>query len=207
MGMVGVGPFEHLRSRVVRAATILLPVVAILLLSMLFIVARQVNPDGVQVDSVDISERAQSRQLTMPRFTGVTRDGTTFDLSARTALPDMEDPRRMTADALRLVLGDAADPDGTRWATLIADMGEIDTADRTAILTGDVRIETSTGYRLRSQRLDGTFAAFEIVSPGPVDGDGPLGTLQAGGMRLSETDGRQTIVFTDGVELVYTPPT
>ena len=205
--MAKAGPLDAFHSRLVRIATVLLPVFALGLLSTLFILARQVNPDdAIPISDVDVSSRAQKQQLTRPRFTGVSKSGTTFDLAARTALPDLEDPRRMVADDLQLILGEALDPIDGQWAVLTADTGDIDTGTREVILTGDVRIDTSNGYRLRSERLDGTFVEFEVISPGPVNGDGPLGTLDAGGMRLAETNGERTMVFTDGVELVYTPP-
>ncbi|SFJ68475.1 LPS export ABC transporter periplasmic protein LptC [Jannaschia pohangensis] len=196
---------ESLHSRLVRMAKLVLPVLALMLLSTLFLLARSVNPDdAIPVADVDVSERARDQQLTMPRFTGVSQDGTAFDLSARLARPDPTDPRRMTAEELRLVL------DGLNGgqSTVISNAGDVDTARRTLVLTGDVKIETSTGYSLTTDRLEGSLGRLDVVSPGPVSGDGPLGRLRAGEMRLNEdADGGTRLLFTGGVDLLYQPPT
>ncbi|SDY38186.1 lipopolysaccharide export system protein LptC [Jannaschia faecimaris] len=197
-------PTTPLRSRIIRSATLILPVLALALLSTMFLLARKVNPDdAIPYAEVDVSERARDQQLTMPRFAGVSQGRTAFDLSARLALPDPEDPRRMSAVALRLVLNDA----GGGRATVISDAGDLDTAERTIVLTGDVRVETSTGYVLRTDQLEGSLAGLAIVSPEEVTGDGPLGKLRAGSMVLTEDEnGSALMLFTNGVDLLYTPP-
>lgn len=198
------GPIDPLRSRMVRLATLVLPVLSLMLLSTLFLVARRVNPDNaIPFAQVDVSTRAREQQLTMPRFAGVSSGRTAFDLSARRARPDADDPRRMTADALRLVLDGA---DGGR-ATVVSDGGEVDTGERLVTLSGDVRVETSTGFSLRTDRLEGSLGVLSILSPGEVTGVGPLGDLRAGAMALTEdATGAARLLFTDGVDLLYTPP-
>lgn len=194
-----------LHSRIVRLATLVLPVLALGLLSTLFLVARRVNPDdAIPFANVDVSMRARDQQLTMPRFAGVSQGRTAFDLSARVARPDPADPRLMSADALRLVLEDT----GGGGATVISNTGDIDTAERAIVLTGDVRVETSTGFILRTDRLEGSLATLSIVSPGEVTGSSPLGRLRAGTMALVEDDdGVAKLMFTNGVDLLYVPPT
>lgn len=198
-------PTSPLHSRLVRLATLILPVLALALLSTLFLVARRVNPDdAIPFADVDVSMRARDQQLTMPRFTGLSQGRTAFDLSARTARPDAADPRRMSADVLRLIL---RDPGGGR-TTVTSEAGDIDTAERDIVLTGDVRVVTSTGYELRTERLEGSLGRLSVVSPGNVTGSGPLGTLRAGTMALGEDgDGVATLLFTNGVDLLYVPPT
>lgn len=202
--MASRAPAKPLYSRLVRLATLALPVLALVLLSTLFLLARRVNPeDAIPFASVDVSERARDQQLTRPRFTGMSGGATAFDLSARLARPDRDSPQKMEAEALRLVLNGE---DGGR-ATVISDRGDVDTEVRSIILTGDVRIDTSTGYALRTERLEGSLATLSIVSPGPVTGDGPLGDLRAGGLTLTEDETGQTrMLFTDGVDLLYLPP-
>jgi lipopolysaccharide export system protein LptC len=191
-------------TRLVRALRVLLPVAALALLSTLFLLARTVDPDdAIPFAEVDVSERARQQQLTAPRITGVSAGGTAFRLQAADARPDPEDARRLSADAMRLTLrdGDAA------GAVVTAGRGIADTSARSVVLEGDVRVETTTGYEFRSDRLEGTLGRLRIVSPGPVAGSGPLGDLRAGTMLLEEdAAGRQTLAFTGGVDLVYRPP-
>lgn len=202
-------PLRHraggLHSRAVRLGTLILPVAALALLSTIFLLARSVNPDdAIPFAAVDVSERARDRQLTTPRFAGVSTKGTAFALSAREARPDATDPRRMSADAVRLELGG----DATGRATVVSDAGEVDTAARTVLLDGDVRIETSSGYDLRTERMQGSLGRLEVVAPQEVRGTGPMGRLRAGAMRLDEdAAGAPRMVFTGGVDLLYLPPT
>ncbi|WP_299817564.1 LPS export ABC transporter periplasmic protein LptC [uncultured Jannaschia sp.] len=196
---------DNLHSRVIRLIRILLPITALVLLSTMFLLARRVNPeDAIPIAEVDVSERARERQLTRPRFTGVSQEGTNFDLSARVARPDADDPRRMSADAMELVL---SDPAGGR-SQVRSDRGQIDTGTRRIALDGAVRIETSTGYRVDTDRLEGTLGRLDVVAPGEVTGEGPLGTFRAGALRIDEDEGGAVrMVFTDGVNLLYRPPT
>ncbi|WP_179381074.1 LPS export ABC transporter periplasmic protein LptC [Jannaschia marina] len=203
--MLDRSPSNPLYSRLVRLAALVLPVLALLLLSSMFLLARRVNPeDAIPLATVDVSERANDQQLTMPRFTGVSQGRTAFDLSARAARPDSANPRLMSAETLRLVLEDT---DGGR-ATVVSRRGNVDTGTRTIELLGDVRIDTSTGYALRTEALSGTLGTLAVEAPGEVRGEGPLGTLRAGGMSLTEDPetGAGRLVFTNGVDLLYTPP-
>jgi lipopolysaccharide export system protein LptC len=104
---------------------------------------------------------------------------------------------------MRLIL---RDEDGAE-ALVLAQEGTIDTDSRTVLLEGAVRIETGTGYDVRSDRLEGALDRLDLVSPGPIAGVGPLGEIAAGTMRLTEdAAGRQRLVFTGGVDLLYLPP-
>ncbi len=196
---------EGLRSRAVRIAALLLPVAALALLSTMFLLANRVNPDdAIPFAAVDVSERARDRQLTRPRFAGVSSRGTPFALTAERARPDAADPRRMSAQAPRLVLGTGE----ADRATVAAEAGEVDTGARTIALAGDVRIDTATGYALRTAAMEGTLGRLRVVAPGEVRGTGPLGRLRAGAMRIDEdAAGAVRLVFTGGVDLLYLPPT
>ena len=195
---------DRVHTRIVRGAKIALPLIALAILSLLFLLARRIDPaDAIPISEVDVSERARDLQLTAPRVSGVSGAGTAYRVTAATARPDADDPRRMSFGTLRLDIGDAAG--GT--AEVTARTGAVDTGARRVALDGDVRIDTSTGFALRTERLDGTLGQLDVSAPGAVRGTGPLGTLSAGAMRLSEdAQGRRTMAFTGGVELVYTPP-
>ncbi|UWQ18290.1 LPS export ABC transporter periplasmic protein LptC [Jannaschia sp. M317] len=189
----------------VRAGRVILPVTALALLSTLFLLARTVNPDdAIPFADVDVSERARDQQLTAPRFAGVSREGTEFALSANTARPDAADPRIMEADQVVLDLIDMSGGE----VMVQADMGRVDTAARHITLDGNVQVTTTTGFRLTTARLEGTLGTLNIRATGGVVGDGPLGGLRADEMRVNQDEeGSQRLLFTGGVELVYTPPT
>ncbi|MEM8822815.1 MAG: hypothetical protein AAGF30_04315 [Pseudomonadota bacterium] len=189
---------------VVRVARIVLPVAALGLLSTLFLLARTVDPHAAAHSAdVDVTERARALQLTAPRIAGVSQEGTAYLLSVAGARPDAQDARRMTANAMRLELHD--DQEG--GAVVSAAKGMVDTGERAIILQGAVRIETTEGYDLRTDRLEGQLIDMSITSPGEVVGTGPLGHLRAGAVRIEEGGaGGPRLAFTGGVELVYLPP-
>lgn len=190
------------RARAISATKVALPLAALGLLSTLFLFARTVTSDGaLPIANVALTERALEEQLTLPRIRGKTEGGTAYDLAAGAARPDADDPRLLSIDALRFKL------EGAGGATLYARTGQIDTGRREAVLIGDIAIDTTTGYALRTERLEGSFDRLSLVSPGEVTGQGPVGQIRAGSMRLEEIDGGQRLHFTDGVELLYTPPT
>ena len=199
---------EGFHSRAVVAARVGLPVAALALLSTLFLAARTVDPSAaIPFADVALSERVRDQQLTAPRVTGRAGGGTAFEIRADAARPDPEDPRRIHVDRLGLVLGLPTDPSITRVA---ADRGEVDSAARTLVLEGAVVIRTTDGFRLRSDRLEGSLGRLRILSPGPVRGEAPFGTLRAGAMTLTEGaggGGGRRLVFTGGVEVLYAPPT
>jgi lipopolysaccharide export system protein LptC len=131
----------------------------------------------------------------------VSRGGSDFALTATRARPDADDPRRMTADEVRVEVGDAA----RGSVTMRAATARLDTAARSLTLEGDVAVESSTGYSLSAPRMAGTLGALDIRAEGGVAGTGPLGRLNAAELRLTEEGGAQRLLFTGGVELLYLP--
>ena len=188
----------------VRGARVLLPVAALALMSTLFLVAERVDPDdAIPFAEVDVSMRARDQQLTAPRFAGLSHGGAAFALTAERAMPDAEDPRRMTAEAVSLDLAGPSDA----TSELRADRALVDTGTRRLALEGNVRLVSSTGYAMRAPRVEGMLDRLDLRAEGGVTGDGPLGRIRADRMRLTEdAGGAQRLLFAGGVELLYTPP-
>ena len=85
------------------------------------------------------------------------------------------------------------------WVNVPSDVAEF---------RGQVTIVTDTGYTLVTDRLETAVKRIDATAPGPVAGDGPLGTLNAGAMRVMapDNDAEAThLVFLNGVKLVYDP--
>ena len=77
----------------------------------------------------------------------------------------------------------------------------------TASLEGRVKITTSTGYVVATDRLDTRLDEIHAESPGPVSAEGSIGAITAGRMLLqnnSESNAPE-LIFTDGVKLIYHP--
>ncbi|WP_298294746.1 hypothetical protein [uncultured Litoreibacter sp.] len=188
-------------SRFVQFAKIALPLLALGLLSTMFLFSKSVDIEGAIPIFEGAEEIAREQSLAAPKFSGVTSDGSTITVTAESAKPDLTNPRRLSA---KNVMADIETQGGTQFMVLSDDAlydGTTDTLD----LMGRVRITTSTGYQLNTDALVADLAVTGLVSPGMVTGTGPAGTLEAGAMELSGENGSQVLVFKQGVKLIYDP--
>lgn len=185
------------RSRIVRALRVLLPLAALGVLSMLFLLARNPSPDTsipyVELDGADLTQRTG---MTAPRFAGVSSDGARVTLSAARADPSGE---RASAEDLAL---EWASPDLT--ATLRAGSGNVE--GDTIRLDGGARMTTSTGWTLTAPSFAADTAAGRITAPADVRATAPFGTIEAGSLSLSRArDGNHVLDLNGGVRLIYRP--
>jgi len=198
---------DNAYSRFIAAAKIVLPLAALGLLSTLFMISRDHGggDDGLPPRTrVEIEGLLREQRLGAPNYAGVTRDGTAVSMRADTARTDPDTPGRSEASNIQARLDL---PDGSS-AEIEARTGAIETDDQVAVLEGDTRISTSTGYRIETDRLRSAFADTRVEADGPVDAEGPPGRIEAGSMTLGpdpEHEGRYLLVFKDGVRLVYEP--
>lgn len=180
----GPGP----RQRALRWAKLVLPVLALVLLSTLFMVLGTRNPSsppGLQPEDL----RAE---------------GARIESAAREMLADRERGNRALAEGLSL---DLQAPGGMR-ISLSALGGDIRLADDRAEFWDGVEIATSTGYRLRAERLKAKLDTLEVESVGPVAGEGPAGRLTAESMRVQPDrsgNNAHVLVFKGSVRLIYVP--
>lgn len=193
---------DNAYSRFVQFAKIALPLLALALLSTMFLFSRTINPeDAIPFADIDVEQIAREQRLVAPKFSGVTSDGSTITVTADTALPDATNPRRMAATDVN---AEIITTTGTQFMVVSLDAiydGEQDQMD----LIGDVRLTTSTGYVMRSELLVADLQETRLVSPGRVTGSGPSGILEAGRMELTATEGSQLLVLKNGVKLIYQP--
>jgi lipopolysaccharide export system protein LptC len=195
---------SNFHSRLVAWMKIILPLAALGLLSTLFLISRNFDPTkSIPVAEIDLEQRAHDLGATNATFAGVTSGGDEVTMAAETARPSRDDTRRIEAEIvtaeLRLVSGGVID--------ISADRADMHQSEYTAVLDGHVDVSTTTGYRIRTERLNTRFDVLFAESPGPIWGDGPPGDLEAGRMVLTSDaeTGDAHLLFTDGVKLVYKP--
>lgn len=195
---------DNFYSRLVAWMKIILPLAALGLLSTLFLISQNIDPTkSIPVAEIDLEQRAKDQGATNAAFAGVTSGGDEVLVTAITARPSQNDARLIEAEeitaTLRLVSGAVID--------VVSDRGDMHQSNYTATLSGRVMVKTTTGYDIRTDRLNTRFDELFAESPGPVQGDGPPGDLSAGRMVLTgnEDTGDAHLLFTDGVKLVYTP--
>lgn len=198
--------FDNGYSRFVAWVKIILPLVAIGMLSSIFLLSRSVDPtQSIPFVELSVDELAREQRISAPNYAGVTSDGAAISLSATTARPSIDNRSLLTATDVRATL-EGADGSLTR---LSSREGLIDTSTSLAVLDGGVIVTTSTGYRITTEKLTTRLDRTDLMSDGVIKAQGPAGTFTAGQMLLtqSKTDGsgNAVLVFKNGVNLVYTP--
>ena len=197
---------DNLHSRLVFWLKILLPLTALMILSSVFLLSRNIRPeDAIPYTEVDIADRIRTPRLTAPDFAGVTADGAALSLKAAEA--------RLATDgstnpgAISDLVGLLETPDGAR-TDLTAKAARLDQDNQHMVLGGGVVISNSTGYRIETEAITVALDRTRLDSLGPVRATGPAGSLKAGKMHLGLDDTDPTayvLVFKDGVRMIYLP--
>ena len=192
-------------SRIVGILKIVLPLTALVLLSLVFLLARTIDPTrAIPMASIDVEERARDPRLSGARFAGVTDDGAALTIVTQTARSDPDAAMRLEVSGLDLLIeGDNGENLSAR-----AENGTIDRGAGRFDMTGGLEIAVSPGYRLTGERITGLLDSTRVDAPGPVSGTAPAGEIWAGNMVLradSASDTGYMLVFGGGVRLLYQP--
>ncbi|MEP4196346.1 MAG: LPS export ABC transporter periplasmic protein LptC [Aliishimia sp.] len=189
-------------SRLVAFLKVILPLIGLGILSTMFLVSSRIEPGGtIPFAEGEVTDRIRGQQVTGPLFSGVTADGDRIAFKA---------DQLKTSEAKESLAGNlSARIDFSQGGSLVlvADTGEFRLDDDEATLSGNVLVESSTGYRMRSDTLETRLEKVEIVSPGEVRATGPAGNLTAGTMRIGAIEGEKSmqLLFSQGVKLIYDP--
>ncbi|MEP3345169.1 MAG: LPS export ABC transporter periplasmic protein LptC [Litoreibacter sp.] len=187
-------------SRFVQWAKIIFPLVALGLLSTMFLFSRTVDPeDAIPFADIDIEKIAREQQLMSPRFSGTTNNGSSIVVDAESAVPDLTNPRRLTIEKVVARIESKTGPS----FGIIANSALYDGTKDLLDLEGNVRLSTSNGYRLETETLAANLANASLNAPTHVSSRGPIGTLEAGSMSLTSNGETQVLVFKNGVKLIY----
>ena len=177
---------------------IILPLVAIGVLSTLFLFAGRPDPeDALIVSDIDVAELADEQRLGRPRFAGLLEGGQSLRFTAERAAPLADSTDLFAAEdvAVRVTLSLGLE------ALVDAQNALVDMNAQTAELSGGVVIRRTDGLRLQTQAMTLGLASLSAES-GAVEVIGPGLTLDAAAMRVI---GDAQFDFTGGVRVVYTP--
>lgn len=192
-------------TRLIAWLKIILPLLALAILSTLFLVARTVDPENaIPYADVDVADRVREPRMVDPAYAGVTSDGASLTLSAAEARPDKGTESPGNA---RSLIGSLETPDGAR-TDLVAATASIDGAGRKITLSGGVEITTSSGWNLQSETLTAAMDQTDIQTQSPVTATGPAGMVSANSMHLTQNPlaaDRYLLVFNGAVKLIYLP--
>ncbi|MBC7666938.1 LPS export ABC transporter periplasmic protein LptC [Caulobacter sp. DWR2-3-1b2] len=179
------------RSRRVRLARVLLPIA---ILAILASVGGQVAwRSFTGGDRRPAESKAQIRMIS-PRFQGQSSDGRPFLITARSAVRDEADLKRVFLDAPTLTLG-VGSPVPTRST---ADRGIYREDTLKLQLFGNVRMDDGAGYRFASNEAMVDTRTGNITGETTLNGEGPTGQVQSNAYSVYDKGDR--IVFRGGVK-------
>ena len=195
---------DNAYSRLVLWLKVALPLVALAILSTLFLVAETLDPEAaIPYAEGDVDQILRDQGITAPSFGAVTEDGAAVSLQAAALRP---------GDSLRdEVIGTDLEanitlPGGTS-IRITSPEGTIDMAAEVALLQGGVRFESSNGYSVESTDIVARYDEVRVMTRGTVTATGPGGDITAGtmGLERNRETGAYVLVFKDGVRLIYEP--
>ena len=189
-------------TRAIQVTKITLPLVALAILSTLFLFSDEINlEDAIPYAKIDIETIAKEQRLSNARYATVGIDGSVISFEAAEAKPsDAGDEKIDVLD----ISGQIELSDGVT-VNLSSGKAEADLAMQTLGLFDGVEVVSSSGYRVRAEHLVSKLDQGHLKSDLPVQVVAPFGTLDAGNMLLTETDGTYRLVFNNKVRLLYLP--
>jgi len=178
------------RSRRVLAARIVLPLA---IAGLVLTVAVQVGWRTYMAATHPPAEAKTEIRLITPRFYGQSTEGRSFMITARSAIRDDKDPRRIILEDPALTL-DLGSPTPTR---MTAKNGVYRQDDFSLNLKNDVRLDDGAGYRFASEAAFVDTQTGNVTGESTLNGEGPSGQVQS--RAYSVYDKGDRIVFRGGV--------
>ncbi|MEM9575551.1 MAG: LPS export ABC transporter periplasmic protein LptC [Pseudomonadota bacterium] len=191
-------------SRMIAWLKVTLPLLALGILSTLFLISRAVDPPStIPFADTEVQERLTNQQVTGPYYSATTMDGDEIAFIAETVTTPDGQPGVNIAENVDVTI----DTPSGRQVNVTALRADVSIAADQTDLTGDVVVVMSGGYILRSDLLNLRMSRVEMTSPDHVTATTPVGDLEAGAMRLFTPEGAEgsQIHFTGGVKLLYQP--
>lgn len=190
------------RTRIVRWLRVLLPLLALVLLSTLFLFSRHSDTESqIPYAEVDAESMARDPRMVAPQYSGVTDDGAQIRLEASQA----DIGKVQAGQDLRL---DWQRPDGLKADLTAPDAG---VQGDTIQLRGGVQMTTSSGWTVDADQIDAATNRSQITANDGVEAQAPFGQITAQQMELKpkgetgEDDGDAILNFSGGVRLIYQP--
>ncbi|MFC3570788.1 hypothetical protein [Paracoccus sp. TOH] len=189
------------RSCIVAWLRVILPLAALALLSVLFLLGRKPEPDAnIPYADVNPQELAERQAVTQPTYAGVTEDGAQISVTGAEAVPDAGGGGAAKAVRMTLRARDGRAADVSAGAASLQ-------GDQIRLGEG-ARMTTADGWVLTAPEFLASTTAGTVVSEQEVNALAPFGELTAGRMELKpsgEGSGDHVLDLSGGVRLIYRP--
>ncbi|MDQ7775933.1 hypothetical protein [Paracoccus aminovorans] len=189
------------RSRIVALLRVILPLTALAILSVLFLLGRKPDPEAsIPYADVDPRELAERQVVTSPSYAGVTEDGAQINVTGDEAVPGKDGGGSATAVRMTLRARDGRAADVSAGAASLA-------GDQVRLGEG-ARMTTADGWVLTAPEFLASTTAGTVVSDDEVNVRAPFGELTAGRAELrplGDGSGDHVLDLSGGVRLIYRP--
>jgi len=192
-------------SLLVAFIKVVLTVVALGILSVMFLFLHRVNPTTtLPFGKTEVADRLREERVTKPFFVGLTNTGEKITVTADIARP-ASGSRLADAEGLTALISFSNQQ--KNLLKIEAEKGVFDHNKDIAHLTGNVHLSTNSGYTLTTKEIKSSFKELSIRTNGPIQGRSPFGLLNAGELYIHQDPKKNniTLVFNNGVNLLYRP--
>jgi lipopolysaccharide export system protein LptC len=185
---------------------IVLPLIALALLSSMFLISHRIDPGAtLPAANTDLADRLREPRMTDPVFTGVAPDGAAVMVTADDMRPLPGSQTEGTAQMLTATMETV----GGGVVTLAAPLGQLDSTAQTLALSGGATVVTDDGYSLSSPEMTGSLPLSELTATGGVSGASPFGTIRSDRMLITRNPAQPDsyiVDFIGAVRLLYQAP-
>ena len=194
--------FDNSYSFFVAWVKTLLPIVALGMLSTIFLFSGKVDvTQSLPYADLNVADIIREQRITRPYFTGISEGGTEFALSAAYATPDANKPSVLNVSELDIEFKSLK---GSK-TKITAGAGLVNAKTNYASITQGVRLDSKLNFWIATERLDIYFNHSYASTNGPFKGVFPFGSIDSGNMILKMITGKQQILFTNGIRMLYQP--
>jgi len=197
-------PGPGLYSRVVAVLKVGLPLIALAMLSSLFLTRTEDGNGEISFSRADVAALGSGLRVDNPTFAGSTRRDDRFEFQADVVVPDAAPPTRASIEGLR---GRIDFRVGSR-VEVSARKAELEMEAHSLELRDAARVATSDGLVVEAPRMAVDLRSGEVRATGGVETTGPMGEISSGDLSIAPAEGGETaarISFGQGVRLVYYP--
>lgn len=189
-------------TRLVKILRIAFPASAILLVGLYYATSSiTVSIGDLQASVKRIEINRDRLRMIDPTMEGVTEDKGAYTLTAAYAEQEIKNPSLVHLTAVRADMDSAENG----WTRMTAPTGLFDTAKEILVLTGDIKVATSSGMTSHLTRAGINMKTQRIVSDQPVVVKALNGTINSNTMEILMSE--KTVIFRGNIRVhIYKRP-
>ncbi|MBL6855595.1 MAG: LPS export ABC transporter periplasmic protein LptC [Rhodobacteraceae bacterium] len=191
-------------SKMITILKILLPSIALLILSFLFFLPdHRTKLQAVNKIDKSILQVINKAGINQPSLRGTLASGSNLELYAKSVLPKNKDKSIIEVDEITARL----EIDKKSWATAFANKGLINTTEKTAEMVGSVKIRGFKKIQIDASDLKIFYQRALVTTKKPVSMRGKFGMISAGSAEFYDMNQKlgegYVLLFDKGVKMVY----